>query len=260
VRNAFLPPTALKMLRTVPDIRRWKLKLRSIASGGETLGAEMLEWGRASFGVSINEFYGQTECNMVLSSCSKLFPVKPGAIGKPAPGHDVAIVDDQGNRVPDNTLGNIAIRAPDPVMFLGYWRNEAATRDKFAGDWLLSGDTGVRDGDGYFTFVGRDDDVITSAGYRIGPGPIEDCLIAHPAVQLAAVVGMPDVQRTEIVKAYIVLKAGVPASDTLTRELQDHVRIRLAAHEYPRQIRYVDSLPTTTTGKIIRRELRNRQD
>jgi acetyl-CoA synthetase len=260
VRNAFLPPTALKMLRAVPDIRRWKLNLRSIASGGETLGAEMLEWGRANFGVSINEFYGQTECNMVLSSCSKLFPVKPGAIGKPAPGHDVAIVDDQGNRVPDNTLGNIAIRAPDPVMFLGYWRNEAATRDKFAGDWLLSGDTGVRDGDGYFTFVGRDDDVITSAGYRIGPGPIEDCLIAHPAVQLAAVVGMPDVQRTEIVKAYIVLKAGVPASDTLTRELQDHVRIRLAAHEYPRQIRYVDSLPTTTTGKIIRRELRNRQD
>jgi acetyl-CoA synthetase len=260
VRNAFLPPTALKLLRSVADIQRWKLNLRSIASGGESLGAEILEWGQANFGISINEFYGQTECNMVVSSCSALFAAKPGAIGKSSPGHEVAIVDDDGNLLTDGRLGNIAIRTPDPVLFLGYWRNEQATRDKFAGEWLLTGDKGMRDHDGYFTFVGRDDDVITSAGYRIGPGPIEDCLITHPAVNNAAVVGVPDPQRTEIVKAYVVLKPGFTASDALTRALQDHVRVRLAAHEYPRQVRYVDSLPTTTTGKIIRRELRARRD
>ncbi len=260
VRNAFLPPTALKMLRALPDLSRWKLNLRSIASGGESLGAEMLEWGRANFGIDINEFYGQTECNMVVSSCSRWFPPKPGAIGKAAPGHKVAIVDDSGNLLPDGSVGNIAMRAPDPVLFLGYWRNENATREKFVGDWLLSGDTGTLDSEGYLTFVGRDDDVITSGGYRIGPGPIEDCLLSHPAVQLAAVVGAPDAQRTEIVKAYVVLRPGFAPDDTLTAELQQHVRTRLAAHEFPRQVRYVDSLPTTATGKIIRRELRSRQD
>ncbi|MEO8159299.1 MAG: acyl-CoA synthetase [Betaproteobacteria bacterium] len=261
VRNVFLPPTALKMMRGVPDAKsRWAMDIRSLASGGESLGPELLQWARDTFGLTINEFYGQTECNMVLSSCEALFPVKPGAIGKAAPGHDVEIVDAEGQVLPPGTIGAIAVRAPDPVMFLGYWNNPAATREKFTGDWLITGDTGTKDADGYVTFVGRDDDVITSAGYRIGPGPIEDCLLGHPAVRLAAVVGAPDAQRTEIVKAFVVLREGYAPDEALTRELQDHVRTRLAAHEYPRQVSYVDSLPMTTTGKIIRRELRDRSD
>ena len=257
VRNAFIPPTALKMMRAVahPE-QRWQLALRSLASGGESLGAELLEWGRETFSVTINEFYGQTECNMVLSSCAHLFPAMPGAIGKAAPGHDVRIVDDAGLAMQDGQIGNIAVRKPDPVMFLGYWNNEQATRDKYVGDWLLTGDTGMSHPGGYIRFVGRNDDVITSAGYRIGPGPIEDCLLAHPAVQLAAVVGVPDAQRTEIVKAFIVLKPGFSGTASLVRELQEHVKVRLAAHEYPREVAFVDWLPMTTTGKIIRRELR----
>jgi acetyl-CoA synthetase len=261
VRNVFLPPTALKMMRGVAEPNaRWQFAIRSLASGGESLGAELLQWGRETFGLTINEFYGQTECNMVLSSCEALFPAKPGAIGKAAPGHEVAIIDEAGDVLPVGRIGAIAVRRPDPVMFLGYWNNPAATQAKFTGDWLITGDTGTRDADGYVTFVGRDDDVITSAGYRIGPGPIEDCLLGHPAVRLAAVVGAPDAQRTEIVKAFVVLESGFSPSEALTRELQDHVRVRLAAHEYPRQIRYVDTLPLTTTGKIIRRELRGRRD
>jgi acetyl-CoA synthetase len=261
VRNVFLPPTALKMMRGVPDPHaRWKLDIRSLASGGESLGPELLQWGRDTFGLTINEFYGQTECNMVLSSCEALFPSRPGAIGKAAPGHEVEIVDDAGRVLAAGEIGAIAVHRPDPVMFLGYWNNPRATQEKFIGDWLITGDMGTRDADGYVTFVGRNDDVITSAGYRIGPGPIEDCLLAHPAVQLAAVVGAPDAERTEIVKAFVVLREGFLPDDALTRELQDHVRTRLAAHEYPRQVRYVDSLPMTSTGKIMRRELRDRRD
>jgi len=152
------------------------------------------------------------------------------------------------------------VRSPDPVMFLGYWNNPQATRDKYVGEWLITGDMGVRDPHGYVQFVGRNDDVITSAGYRIGPGPIEDCLLSHPSVALAAVVGVPDPDRTEIVKAFIVLKPGFTASETLKRELQDHVKVRLARHEYPRELAFVEALPMTTTGKIIRRELRNWSD
>ena len=261
VRNVFLPPTALKMMRGVADAKsRWNIDVRSLASGGESLGPELLQWGRDTFGLTINEFYGQTECNMVLSSCEALFPSKPGAIGKAAPGHDVEILDEAGHILPAGEIGAIAVRRPDPVMFLGYWNNAQATQEKFIGDWLVTGDTGTKDADGYVTFVGRNDDVITSAGYRIGPGPIEDCLLGHPAVRMAAVVGAPDAQRTEIVKAFVVLREGFAPDDALTRELQDHVRTRLAAHEYPRQVRYIDSLPMTTTGKIIRRELRDRQE
>jgi acetyl-CoA synthetase len=261
VRNVFLPPTALKMMRGVADANsRWHLDIRSLASGGESLGAELLQWGRDTFGLTINEFYGQTECNMVLSSCEALFATKPGAIGKAAPGHEVAIVDDAGRILPPGEIGAIAVRRPDPVMFLGYWNNPKDTQEKFIGDWLITGDTGTKDTDGYVAFVGRNDDVITSAGYRIGPGPIEDCLLGHPAVRMAAVVGAPDAGRTEIVKAFVVLREGFAPGEALTRELQDHVRTRLAAHEYPRQVRYVDALPMTTTGKIIRRDLRDRRD
>jgi acetyl-CoA synthetase len=258
VTHAFLPPTALKIMRAVEHPERWSLALRAVASGGESLGAELLEWGRRAFGVTINEFYGQTECNVVLASCATLFEPRPGAIGKAVPGHRVAIVDDAGQLLPAGVQGNIAVRAPDPVMFIGYWRNDAATRDKFRGDWLITGDTGITDDEGFIRFVGRDDDVITSASYRIGPGPIEDCLLRHPAVRNAAVVGTPDPQRTETVTAFVVLNEAYPPTDALLRELQEHVRTRLAAHEYPRLVYFVDALPLTATGKVIRRELRER--
>jgi acetyl-CoA synthetase len=256
VTHTFLPPTALKMMRGVANPERWRLALQAVASGGESLGEELVAWGRAALGVTINEFYGQTECNVAVSSCAALFAPCPGAIGKSAPGHHVTIVDDDGRELPPDTPGNIAIASPDPVMFLGYWNNEAATREKFRGRFLLTGDLGARDTDGFIRFVGRNDDVITSAGYRIGPAPIEDCLLRHPAVSMAAVVGAPDAQRTEIVLAFIVLNPGFVPDDALVREIQQHVRTRLAAHEYPREIRFVDSLPLTATGKVMRKELR----
>ncbi|MBN3763089.1 acyl-CoA synthetase [Burkholderia sp. Ac-20365] len=258
VTHAFLPPTALKMMRTIEHPERWTLSLRAVASGGESLGAELIGWGRRALGVTINEFYGQTECNVVVASCATLFEPCFGSIGKVVPGHRVAILDDAGHTLPRGEPGNIAIQAPDPVMFLGYWRNERATRDKFRGDWLLTGDMGLMDENGFIRFVGRDDDVITSAGYRIGPAPIEDCLLRHPAVRMAAVVGAPDVQRTEIVTAFVVLNPGYQPSDALVQTLQQHVKTHLAAHEYPRTIHFVDALPMTATGKIIRRELRER--
>ena len=262
VRNAFLPPTALKMMRSVKEPRaRHAIAMRSVASGGETLGAGLLDWGRETFGVTINEFYGQTECNMIVSSAATLMEPKPGIMGRPVPGHDVAVIDGEGNRLPPGRIGLIAVRRPDPVMFLGYWNNPEATAAKFVGEgggWLVTGDQGEMDDDGYIRFVGRDDDVITSAGYRIGPGEIEDCLIGHPAVRMAAVVGVPDPLRTEIVKAFIVLQDGVKPDDALVASIQEHVKTRLAAHEYPRAIEFLESLPMTTTGKIIRRELRNR--
>ena len=257
VRNAFIPPTALKMMRSVANPRaRWRLDMRSIASGGESLGRELLDWGRRTFGLTINEFYGQTECNMVVSSCGGIMNTRPGRIGRAVPGHRVAIVDSAGCVVPVGTAGNIAVERPDPVMFLRYWNNEVATARKFIGDWLLTGDQGESDADGYIRFIGRDDDIITSGGYRIGPGEVEDCLLGHPAVRLAAVIGVPDPLRTELVKAFIVLHDKVDASETLVRELQNYVRSRLSAHEYPRQIEFVSSLPVTATGKIIRRQLR----
>jgi acetyl-CoA synthetase len=257
VRNAFLPPTALKMMRSVPNPRaRWRMDMRSIASGGESLGAELLNWGRETFGLTINEFYGQTECNMVISSCGRITRARPGRIGRAVPGHRVEIVDAAGNVLPAGVAGNIAVEGPDPVMFLRYWNNDAATAAKFVGRWLLTGDLGECDAEGHIRFIGRDDDVITSGGYRIGPGEVEDCLLGHPAVRLAAVIGVPDPLRTEIVKAFVVLNDDVEAGDTLVSELQTYVKTRLSAHEYPRQIEFVPSLPMTATGKIIRRELR----
>ena len=209
-----------------------------------------------AFGVTVNEFYGQTECNLVVSNCAEIMPVKPGSMGRPVPGHRVAVIDAEGNEVAAGTAGTIAIRRPDPVMFLEYWQNPEATAAKFRGDWLTTGDMGMADEDGYLHFVGRDDDVITSGGYRIGPGEIEDCLLQHPAVALAAAVGVPDPLRTERVKAFIVLKQGHAGDDALVREIQDYVKTRLAAHEYPREVAFVDALPMTATGKIIRRALR----
>ena len=258
VRNVFFPPTALKLMRGAPVAPAHGAKPRSIGSGGETLGEELLDWGRSVFGVTINEFYGQTECNLVVSNCAPLYPVRAGFMGRAAAGHRVAIVDEEGNELPDGETGEIAVRRPDPVMFLGYWNNEKATREKFAGDWLKTGDRGKRDAEGYFKYVGRADDVITSAGYRIGPAEIEDCLLRHPAVALAAVIGVPDPVRTEAIKAFVVAKPGVATDAALIKDLQAHVRTRLAAHEYPREIEFVPDLPMTATGKIVRRELKRR--
>jgi len=259
IRNAFIPPTALKMLKALPNPRaRFDIDLRTVGSGGESLGRETYEWGRETLGLTINEFYGQTECNLVLSACAAIGVTRGGAIGKAVPGHEVAIIDEAGAEVGPGTLGQIAVKRPDPVMFLDYWNNPAATATKFVGDWMTTGDQGVMDDDGYVHFVGRDDDVITSAGYRIGPGEIEDCLIGHPAVALAAAVGKPDPVRTEIVKAYIVLKDGQTASDALAEEIKTYVRTRVSAHVYPREIAFVEEMPLTTTGKVIRRLLRDR--
>ncbi|HEY7998387.1 MAG TPA: acyl-CoA synthetase [Pseudolabrys sp.] len=259
VRNAFIPPTALRMMRAAPSLSgRYSLKLRSVASGGESLGVEALEWGKSAFDLVINEFYGQTECNLVLGSCAALGVSRPGAIGKPIPGHKVAVIGGDGQPLKAGEVGQIAVQRPDPVMFLQYWGKPEATREKFIGDWMTTGDQGVMDEDGYFSFIGRDDDVITSAGFRIGPGEIEDCLIRHPAVALAAAVGKPDALRTEIVKAFIVLKKDYAASDALAAEIQNFVKTRLSGHEYPREVAFIDDMPMTTTGKVIRRLLRER--
>ena len=257
VSNAFLPPTALKMMRSVARPReRFAMKLRTIGSAGESLGREPYEWARATLGVTANEFYGQTECNYVIGSAEALGVSRAGAIGKPVPGHRVAVIDASGREAPIETIGQIAIRRPDPVMFLGYWNQPDATAAKFLGDWMLTGDQGIRDRDGYIRFVGRDDDVITSAGYRIGPSEIEDCLIGHPAVALAAVVGKPDPLRTEIVKAFVVLRPGHAPSEALAADVKRYVRTRLSAAEYPREVAFVDEIPLTTTGKVIRRVFR----
>ncbi len=257
VRNTFMPPTALKRMREIPDVASFGARLRTIACAGEPMGVELLEWGRGAFGLSFNEFYGQTECNLIVGNCQALMPVRAGAMGRPIPGHTIAVIDGDGQAVPAGAVGEIAARRPDPVMMLRYWNNETATAEKYLGDWLLTGDQGYMDDDGYLWFVGRDDDLITSAGYRIGPGEIEDCLTTHPAVRLAAVVGVPDPERTETIKAFILLRDGHEASADLEDSIRAFVKTRLSAHEYPREIAFVEDLPMTATGKIRRKELRD---
>ncbi|WP_407181686.1 acyl-CoA synthetase [Bradyrhizobium sp. STM 3562] len=257
IRNVFLPPTALKLLRQA-DVKHAGVKLRSIFSGGESLGAELLDWVRATFAVEAHEIYGQTECNLVIGNNAKLFPIRPGSMGKATPGFEVRIIDEKGNELPRGERGIIGVRQPNPVTMIEYWRNPEATAKKYAGGFLLTGDLGRQDEDGYFWYMSREDDVITSAGYRIGPSEIEDTLLKHPAVALSAVVGVPDPIRTEAVKAWIVLRPGFAPSEQLAREIQDFVKVKLAAHEYPRHVQFADSLPMTATGKVLRRELRAR--
>jgi acetyl-CoA synthetase len=253
----FIPPTALKMMRQVEKPRdKWKYNVRAVATGGEAMGAELMAWGRDTFGVTLSEGYGQTECNLMTTNSPGLYKPRPGSAGRASVGRKVAIVDNEGNVLPYGTEGNIAALRPDPVMMKEYWRNPEATRKKFAGDWLLTGDVGSMDPDGYVWFKSRDDDVITSGGYRIGPGEIEESLLKHPAVGLAAAVGIPDPVRTEIVKAFIQLKPDVKPSEELKKSIQDFIKTQLAAHEYPREVEFVNEFPLTTTGKIMRRELK----
>ncbi len=226
VRNVFLPPTALRLLRQAAvQPHALAVRLRSLASGGEKLGDDVITWGESTFGLTINEFYGQTEANLVVGNNARILPLKPGSMGMPVPGHEVSVLDEHGEPAAPGVSGAIAIRRPDPVMFLGYWNNPAATAAKFRGDWLLTGDLGRRDEAGYLTYLGREDDLISSAGYRIGPSEVEDCLAKHPAVALCAVIGIPDPIRGEVVKAFVVPKPGQIAGRR-ARALDPGVRAR----------------------------------
>jgi acetyl-CoA synthetase len=244
IRNVFLPPTALRLMRAA-GVRLPRCTLRTIMSGGEVLGTDTHQWAREALGVSVNEIYGQTEANYVIGNSQEVWPVRPGSMGRAYPGHNVDIRE-----------GEIVIRLPDPVGFLSYWNQPEATADKTADGLIRTGDRGRRDDDGYYWFEGRVDDVISSGGYRIGPEEVEQCLTAHPAIALAAAIGVPDETRGEVVKAFVVLRDGKIGSDALAGEIQEYVRTRLAAYEYPRQLEFVDSLPLTVTGKIRRAELR----
>jgi len=267
IRNSFLFPTALKlMMKAVPRPRdKYSLNMRSIMSAGEAVGVTLIEWAKEELGVTINEMFGQTEINYVVGNCQSAWPVKPGSIGRAYPGHRVAVIDEQGNERPPGELGEVAIHREcsgqrDPVFFLEYWKNPQATREKFIGEWACTGDQAKSDADGYLWYQGRSDDVIKSAGYRIGPAEIENCLVKHRAVANAAVIGKPDEARGAIVKAYIVLQPGESASAALIDDIQRHVRARLAPYEYPREIEFIDALPMTTTGKVQRKELRKREE
>lgn len=271
VRNAFLFPTALKMMmKAVPRPREsHNLQLRSMMSAGEAVGETVFAWSRDALGVTINEMFGQTEINYVVGNSHSLWPAKPGSMGLPYPGHRVAVIDDEGRELPAGETGDIAVNRywiqgdesqRDSVFFLGYWKNPDATQGKFSGDWCRTGDLARTDDDGYLWYQGRADDVFKSAGYRIGPSEIENCLVKHPAVANAAVIGSPDATRGTVVKAFIVLTPGHAPSDKLIGELQEHVRGKLAPYEYPKAIEFIEALPMTTTGKVQRRVLRLREE
>jgi acetyl-CoA synthetase len=259
VRNVFLPPTALKMMRQA-GVSLPTGTLRSVMSGGEVLGAELLDWARERLGTTINEIYGQTEANYVVGNSSTAWPVRPGSMGRPYPGHVVGVLASDGSDAASAEIGELAVRLPDPVAFLGYWNEPEATREKVADDWLRTGDLGRVDEDGYLWFHGRTDDVISSAGYRIGPEEVEQCLLKHPAVALPAVIGVPDPVRGQAIKAFISLGEGFSPSHDLELEIQHFVRERLAAYEYPRSIEFVEEIPLTVTGKVRRAELRRREE
>ena len=278
VTHSFLFPTALKaMMKAVPAPReQYTLKLRAVMSAGEAVGDAVFHWCRQALGVTVNEMFGQTEINYIVGNCGSHvdmrgsrqagWPARPGSMGRAYPGHRVAVIDDAGHEVPRGTPGDVALHRldvhgqPDPVFFLGYWNNAAATAAKFTGPdcsgWCRTGDTAVMDPDGYLWYQGRSDDVFKAAGYRIGPSEIENCLVKHPAVANAAVVPKPDAERGAVVKAYVVLAAGFTGSADLVVALQQHVRGQLAPYEYPKEIEFIDALPMTTTGKVQRRVLR----
>ncbi|MFZ6871057.1 acyl-CoA synthetase [Undibacterium sp. Di27W] len=268
VTNTFLFPTALKMMmKAEPKPRKkYKLALRAIMTAGEAVGDAVFNWCEKALHITPNEMFGQTEMNYIVGNSHQLWPAKPGSMGRPYPGHKVAVIDDDGNEVADGEIGEVAMSRYDtyghldPVFFLGYWKNDTATRNKFTGDWCRTGDLATRDADGYLWYQGRADDMFKAAGYRIGPSEIENCLVKHAAVANVAVVPKPDKERGNLVKAYVVLSQGFQGDDTLIKELQDHVRGKLAPYEYPKEIEFIDALPMTTTGKIQRRILRLREE
>ena len=278
VTHTFLFPTALKaMMKAYPHPRQqFKLQLKAIMSAGEAVGDAVFAYTRDELGVIVNEMFGQTEINYVVGNCSMFWDAKPGSMGKAYPGHRVAVIDDAGRECAVGVQGDVAVNRfdihgePDPIFFLGYWKNPAATEAKFTGNWCRTGDMARRDADGYLWYDGRADDVFKAAGYRIGPGEIENCLVKHAAVANAAVVPKPDRERGALVKAYVVLapdfaaqrvlQAGAGAvadfDRTLTAALQAHVKGLLAPYEYPKEIEFIEALPMTTTGKVQRRVLR----
>ncbi len=268
VTNAFIFPTALKMMmKAVPHPRpRYDLKLRGIMSAGEAVGTAVFDWCRDALGVTVNEMFGQTEINYIVGNAHREWPAKPGSIGRPYPGHRVAVLDEQGGVCAVGETGDVAANRIDahgdldPVFFIEYWNNPQATAAKFddAG-WCRTGDLAYADDDGNLWYQGRADDMFKAAGYRIGPSEIENCLVRHEAVANAAVVPSPDAERGNVIKAYVVLSAGFEAGDALVAALRQHVRERLAAYETPREIEFVDALPMTTTGKVQRKVLRERE-
>jgi acetyl-CoA synthetase len=272
VTHTFLFPTALKaMMKAVPNPRAaYTLKLRAIMSAGEAVGDAVFAYCRDKLGVVVNEMFGQTEMNYIVGNSSQRWPARPGSMGRPYPGHRVAVIDLDGNECPRGTPGDVALHRrdvhgdPDPIFFLGYWNNDTATAAKFTGDpsdsWCRTGDMAVMDADGYLWYHGRGDDVFKAAGYRIGPSEIENCLVKHPAVANAAVVPKPDAERGAVVKAYVVLAAGFVGDTALTAQLQQHVRGKLAPYEYPKEIEFIAALPMTTTGKVQRRVLRLQEE
>jgi acetyl-CoA synthetase len=284
VTHTFLFPTALKaMMKAYPHPRdHFKLELEAIMSAGESVGDAVFAYTRDELGVIVNEMFGQTEINYVVGNCAMFWPARPGSMGKGYPGHRVAVIDDAGLECAVGVPGDVAVNRfdvhgdPDPIFFLGYWKNPAATEAKFTGNWCRTGDMARRDADGYLWYDGRADDVFKAAGYRIGPGEIENCLVKHPAVANAAVVPKPDRERGAVVKAYVVLApdfaaqralqpgagaAGVSAFErALMADLQAHVKSLLAPYEYPKEIEFIDALPMTTTGKVQRRVLRLQEE
>ena len=257
IRNVFLPATVLRMMRQIESPRKqWDVQLRTIHTGGEAVAEDLIRWARDALGATPHDAFGQTEAVMIIGNSTDYMPIKPGSLGRPIPGHEITLLNAEGVPVPDGEVGEIALKRPVPAMFLRYWSDAAATREKFSGDWLLTSDLAKKDEDGYLWYVGRKDDVISSGAYRIGPGEIEACLAGHPAVALAAAVGSPDPIRGEVVKAFVQLREGFKPTPELAQELQTHVRTRLSAHEYPREIEFYDAIPVTTTGKVIRKGLR----
>jgi acetyl-CoA synthetase len=258
VRNLMAVPTVIQiMMKAVSNPKdRYDVDLRSITVGGETMGTEVYEWGKKALGVEINEQYGQTECDLTVGGCSQVMKIIPGSMGKAIPGHVVEIINEGGEVLKPGEYGEIAVKRPDPVMFLEYWREPDATKEKYIGQWLRTGDYGTKDDQGYFWFTGRKDDIIESGGYRIGPGEIEDCLMKHDSVKMVGVIGAPDPVRGEIVKAFIVPKEGIIPDNVLEENIKQFVKTKLEAHAYPREIEFLKEMPLTNTGKILKKELR----
>ena len=258
VTHILLTPTALKRVAKVENAReRYGLSLRTIFTGGESLPGETHRALARELGAVCNEGYGMTEVNQMIGNCQKLRPVRAGSMGWEFPGRRVALLDESGHEVGPEEIGEIAVSVTDPTLFLEYWQQPERTEAiRLNNDWIRTHDLARKDEDGYFWYQGRNDDLIKSAGYRIGPAEVEDCLARHPAIAEAAVIGSPDAERGAIVKAFVRLVAGVEGSEALTEELQAHVKSRLAAYKYPREIEYVDDMETTTSGKLNRKLLR----